>query len=378
VSTGIEARHTRACPSHKRNGGGRCTCKPSYQASVWDKRAGKPIKRTFTTKAAAKLWREDALVAVRGGTIAADRGPTLNAALDDWVELLRAGGERTRSGDPYKPGTIRDYERCIRRFGFREALGHYRVRELRTTDAQRWVDDMVRSEKMKPATIDAAVTPLKAFYRRAIIRGDATTNPFVGIMKPAVRCKVREGVSPVLAAAMLEVLPVEDRRVWAIAFYAGLRRGEIIGLDPARDVDLAAGVIHVRRGWDMIDGEVEPKSRKGKRKVPIPALLRDYLDAIDGPLGEPNWIARTNVRAARAWTAAGLPTITLHEARHTYASFMNAAGVNAKALSTFMGHATIAVTLDLYGHLFPGSEDEAATLLDAYLARSAEPARIAV
>ena len=61
--------------------------------------------------------------------------------------------------------------------------------------------------------------------------------------------------------------------------------------------------------------------------------------------------------------------LTLHEARHTYASLMIHAGVNAKALSTFMGHATIAVTLDLYGHIFPGSEDEAATLLDGYLAR---------
>ena len=48
------------------------------------------------------------------------------------------------------------------------------------------------------------------------------------------------------------------------------------------------------------------------------------------------------------------------------------AGVNAKALSTFIGHATIAVTLDLYGHLFPGSEDEAASLLDDYLTRASE------
>ena len=46
---------------------------------------------------------------------------------------------------------------------------------------------------------------------------------------------------------------------------------------------------------------------------------------------------------------------------------MIAAGVNAKALSTFMGHANIAVTLDLYGHLMPGSEAEAAGLLDTYL-----------
>jgi integrase len=45
------------------------------------------------------------------------------------------------------------------------------------------------------------------------------------------------------------------------------------------------------------------------------------------------------------------------------------AGVNAKALSTFMGHANIAITLDLYGHLMPGSQAEAASPLDAYLVR---------
>ena len=49
---------------------------------------------------------------------------------------------------------------------------------------------------------------------------------------------------------------------------------------------------------------------------------------------------------------------------------MIAAGVNAKTLSAFMGHASITMTLDRYGHLFPGSEDEAAGLLDAYLERT--------
>ena len=54
---------------------------------------------------------------------------------------------------------------------------------------------------------------------------------------------------------------------------------------------------------------------------------------------------------------------------------MIAAGVNPKALSTFMGHASISITLDRYGHLFPGSEDEAAELADAYLERvDPEPA----
>jgi integrase len=60
----------------------------------------------------------------------------------------------------------------------------------------------------------------------------------------------------------------------------------------------------------------------------------------------------------------GHEALTLHEARHTYASLMIAAGLNAKALSTSMGHSSIEITFDLYGHLFPGNEDEAAGLLD--------------
>ena len=62
-----------------------------------------------------------------------------------------------------------------------------------------------------------------------------------------------------------------------------------------------------------------------------------------------------------------LKRITPHACRHTFASLMIAAGVNAKTLSTFMGHANISITLDRYGHLMPGSEAEAADLLDAYL-----------
>jgi integrase len=91
--------------------------------------------------------------------------------------------------------------------------------------------------------------------------------------------------------------------------------------------------------------------------------------------GNPSAVAR---RAERLWIEAGLETLTLHEARHTFASLMIAAGVNAKALSVYMGHATISITLDRYGHLLPGNEEEAAALLDAYLDREhAKAARIA-
>jgi integrase len=69
----------------------------------------------------------------------------------------------------------------------------------------------------------------------------------------------------------------------------------------------------------------------------------------------------------RAWKAAGLDPITPHEARHTFASMMIAAGVNAKAIATYMGHSSIQITYDTYGHLMPGNEAEARGLLDAYL-----------
>ena len=78
-------------------------------------------------------------------------------------------------------------------------------------------------------------------------------------------------------------------------------------------------------------------------------------------------------RARKSWKEAKLSPIGLHECRHTYAAFMIAAGVNPKALSTYMGHSSITVTLDRYGHLMPGSEREAAGMLATYLERALRP-----
>ena len=140
-------------------------------------------------------------------------------------------------------------------------------------------------------------------------------------------------------------------------------------------MDLAAGVIHVSRGWDTVEGEIEPKSRHGRRRVPIPAVLRDHLVERRMASDEPhvfdgaNRARKMTEHGIAAMRAAGIEPLAIHEARHTYASLMIAAGVNAKALSEFMGHAAIAITYDLYGHLMPGSHDEAGGLLDAFLAR---------
>jgi integrase len=147
------------------------------------------------------------------------------------------------------------------------------------------------------------------------------------------------------------------------------------------DIDLKAGVIYVRRSWDPEHGPGDTKSRN-RRKVPVPGALRAVLAAEklrkpvtagDGFLcfgigdGRPFRPDRLQQRADASWARAGLERVTLHECRHGYASLAIAAGVNAKALSSYMGHASIVETMDRYGHLLPGNESEAAGRMDDYL-----------
>lgn len=126
---------------------------------------------------------------------------------------------------------------------------------------------------------------------------------------------------------------------------------------------------------------MEPKTLAGRRRVPIVSRLVEQL-TVHRRLthGEPQHLVfgrrpaptAINRRAQRRWDTAGLTRITMHECRHTCASYFIAAGVNAKTLSTFLGHASVTITLDRYGHLFPGAEAEATALVDDYL-DSSEP-----
>ncbi|MDQ3770004.1 MAG: site-specific integrase, partial [Actinomycetota bacterium] len=225
--------------------------------------------------------------------------------------------------------------------------------------------------------VQTTILPLRAIYRRALDHDEVTVSPTVGLRMPAIRGRRDRVADPAEAVRLLHALPVEDRPLWATALFAGLRRGELTALR-WEDLDLAGGTIRVQRGWDHVEGEITPKSREGRRTVPIPAVLRDHLldarlradhDAVRVFAGQ-SAIQTATERARARWAAADLTPITLHECRHTYASLMIAAGVNAKTLSVFMGHANIAITLDLYGHLMPGSEAQAADMLDAYLDRA--------
>jgi integrase len=250
------------------------------------------------------------------------------------------------------------------------------ARDIRRTDVQALVDDLL-ADDLAAATIHTTIAALQTVCRYELRRGRLTVNPADKLELPAIRNGRDRVIGADTASALLAALTA-DRALWPTAMYAGLRRGEIRALR-ASDIDLEVGLIRVERSFDDKQGAGQTKGRN-KRRVPIPALLRQLLREqlmASGRRGDellfgrsavsPFSPTRVTARADKAWKAAGLERITLHEARHCYASYAIAAGVNLKALSTFMGHARIAITLDLCGHLLPGSEDEAAGLLDTYL-----------
>jgi integrase len=376
---GIRVRHSRTCTGIS---GGRCNCRPSYEAFVYSVRDERKIRRTFPTLSAAKAWRADASSALRKGTMRAPSQTTVREAAHAWLAGATDGSIRTRSGDSYKPSALRGYEQALRTRILPE-LGAAKLSQVARADVQDLADRLV-ALGLDPSTIRNALMPLRAIYRRAVSRGEVAANPTTGLELPAVRGRRDRIASPEEAAALLAALPEEERALWATALYAGLRRGELMAL-AWEHVDFTVGVIRVERSYDPKAGVyVAPKSRAGTRRVPIAGVLREHLITHRLRSGRADGLAlgrsasrpfdswQVKGRADKAWLAAGLSPIGLHESRHTFASLMIGAGVNAKALATYMGHASVTITLDRYGHLMPGNETESAKLLDSYLGSFAQ------
>jgi integrase len=375
---GIVVKHRAGCASER---GEACNCRRVYQAAVWSARDAKRIRKHFDSLSAARSWRADSYTKLRRHELRAPSAMTFGEAAALWLAGARAGTIRTRSGDAYKPSTIRSYRLALRgghlgEGGLMREFGATRLSALTLENVQAYAERLLAAGA-KPSTIRNSVMPLRVICRWR--RAEVPVNPTIGLSLPAVRLARNRIASPAEAELLLTALPAGDRPLWATAMYAGLRRGELMGLR-WRDVDLPRGVIEVCQAWDPKEHEmVAPKSAAGTRRVPIAGVLRGFLAPLSlaaptdadglvfGREARPFCASSVYERALRAWKKSKLAPICLHDCRHTFASLMIAAGVNAKALSTFMGHANISITLDRYGHLMPGAEDEAATLMDAYL-----------
>jgi integrase len=251
------------------------------------------------------------------------------------------------------------------------------VGEISRADLQDLVDQLV-ARGLSASTVQTPIAALMSVYRRELDRERAKVNPAHGLRMPRVRGRRDRIATPAEAARLIAAVPEGDRAVWATAFYGGLRRGELEALR-AEAIDLAASEIRVVSGWDEIEGEQATKGRE-RRKVPLIPTLRSALAAhtlatgrrggdlvfgetASGPM-DPKRLVR---RADKAWEAAGLERVVLHSCRHTFASIAIAAGVNIGTVSAALGHASVKVTWDRYHHLMPGTMEQAAELIEAYI-----------
>jgi integrase len=397
MATGIRKLHSKGCPAKE---GKRCRCNAGYEASAFSKREGRKLRKTFDREGEAKTWRADMISALDKGI---DLAPTLvptaktiGEAWGEWLSLAKRGAIQNRSRKPFKPSTLRSYEQVMR-LRVLPVWASVPMVAVRRGKLQEFADGL--AEDLSPSAIQVTFLPLRALYRRSLALEEPGIDfdPCSGLSLPAVNSRRERIAPPTEARALIEAIPkADDRAIWATAMYAGLRRGELRALR-REDVDLAAGVILVRKGWDAVEGEIELKSEAGRRRVPIAAVLRDYLlerissrdfEPADRIFGNRKCQAfsadKLQMRADEAWEAAGLKRITLHECRHTFASTMIDAmvrsphGLNPKALQTFMGHSKISVTFDVYGKLMPGAEAQGAEILDAYLTAQHDAAEQAV
>ena len=246
---------------------------------------------------------------------------------------------------------------------------------------------------LSPNTVHHVHAVLHRALRDAVKWGYLQTN--VAACADPPRASAQHTELPVWSAEQLHAFldSVAEQRLyplWRFLAMTGCRRGEALGLT-WRDLDIENGRVAIVRALVPINGrlvETEPKTKRGRRLIALDgetvAVLREQaarqLVEQQG-LGD-GWIDSGRVFTAengaqlhperisalfrRLAAAAALPSIPLHGLRHTYASLALAKGVNAAIVSRRLGHATVAFTLDIYSHVLPQVDAEAAELIAAF------------
>jgi integrase len=177
----------------------------------------------------------------------------------------------------------------------------------------------------------------------------------------------RDGIGQLLAAADDRYRPL-----LATALFTDLRLGELLGLTWA-DVDLAGGLVKVRKQLDRRGARVRPKTERAIREVELmPALARTlqahkelqfalgharadnfvFCTATGTPLHYRNVVRRGLDAAVMRAELGSEPRLRFHDLRHTFASLLIAEGLDVVFVSRQLGHASTSVTLDVYAHLF--------------------------
>jgi len=213
------------------------------------------------------------------------------------------------------------------------------------------------------------------------------------VQPPRVKKVTMRTLSPEEVTRFLKEAQETDYYVYfATLLYTGLRRGELLALR-WRNLDLVKDTLTVvETAYKLGNGEYitkEPKTAQSRRSVVLtPALgelFREYridqellriqlgvsLDADDfvfiRPDGSPINPNAVTLAFRRIIKKAGLRSLRIHDLRHTHATLMLKAGIHPKVVSERLGHASIGITLDIYSHVLPGIQEEAAEKFDRIL-----------
>lgn len=313
----------------------------------------------------------------------------LGPYLDRWIEA-HAQTVRTVTANGYR-SWIRTHLKPL--------LGHLPLREIEPAHVQALMDEL-RRKSVSPTTRKAVLATLRVALERAIDLDILDRNPAGRIRAPRIAKTPRIAWTPQQVAFFLEA--VRDDRLWPLyltALATGMRESELLGLR-WRDVDLELGTIRVEQRLDAATHELDaPKSRSGRRQVDVPASVVSELrahrkrlaarermspwvfPAVNGsPLRPSNFLrysfvpaialadalARAELEPEHAFDPnEGVPLIHFHDLRHTAGVLMRRLGIDLRTISDRLGHSSVAFTQDVYGHIVPDLDREAARALES-------------
>jgi integrase len=372
--------------------------KEAWVVDYVDQQGDRHLK-TFAKKRDADAHHAIVGAAVRAGVHIADsKSVTVARSAELWLESREAAG--------LERATMAGYRQHVA-LHITPILGALRLSQL-TVPLVRGFEDRLRQEGRSPAMVRNVRRSLGGILADAQERGLVAQNVVYSLRKnrrsPRAEGngKLKTGIDIPAPAEMRAIVGKLDtaagryRVLLLTAIFTGLRASELRGLLWG-DVDLKAGEIHVRRRADRYGKFGRPKSEAGERTVPLPPMvitaLREHrlatprselglvFPSIRGGIEHRNIIVErglhpVQIAAGIVDEQGGAKYKGLHSLRHFYASWCINRRVDGglelplKLVQTRLGHASIQMTADTYGHLFPRGDDgsELAAAEKAFLA----------
>ena len=290
-----------------------------------------------------------------------------------------------------RPRTYQTYESYVR-VHLAPAIGRIPLQRLGPADVQRLLNAKLAAG-LSPQTVHHLRAVLRRALNQAVRWGILARNPAILVDGPRVPRYEVPAMDPADARRLLEAVRGDRlEALYTVALSIGLRQGEVLGLR-WQDVDLDRATLSVRFALQRIAGQlqlVEPKTRQSRRTLALPERvvtslrqhrarqLREKLWAASrwresglvftSSIGTP--LDGTNVthHLQDLLEAAGLPRMRFHDLRHACASLLIAQGVHPRVVMETLGHSQIGLTMNLYAHVLPALQREAAGQMEAILA----------